>query len=366
MNGLKKISELDLLIKDGSERIPVIQEIGGGLFITGYLPITDFIDTGGINIYNTDGSLTSNRVLDLLTYYLSINTPTGEAVRFNPDKTIDLKSSIGVNGNSPTAGYGVNSFGSTAGVRGEGGFYGLLGLGSGAGVYGYSSAGTAGVFGTSTGIGLQVEASLNHAIHSNGRAYVEEYGLGAGMVDSALFQLNSTSKGFLPPRMTTAQINAISSPSEGLVVYNTDRDRLETYNGTYWKGESMLYTVQALTSSPTDSATIYFGNLPKAPTTTANISKVHIENSGVIRKANIYCYSGTAGTSENWSLYIRVNNTTDYLIETIGTATNERIFNNESLNIPVVAGDYFEIKAINPTWATNPATTIFGGNVVIE
>jgi hypothetical protein len=61
-----------------------------------------------------------------------------------------------------------------------------------------------------------------------------------------------------------------------------------------------------------------------------------------------------------------VNNTTDYLIETIGASASERIFNNESLNIPVVSGDYFEIKAINPTWVTNPLTTIFGGNVVIE
>jgi hypothetical protein len=166
--------------------------------------------------------------------------------------------------------------------------------------------------------------------------------------------------------LTTAQITAISSPVKGMQVFNGDRNRIETYNGTYWQGEPMLYTVQALTSSPVDAQTIYFGNLPKAPTTTVNISKIHIEQSGVIRRANVYCYSGTAGTAENWSLYIRVNNTTDYLIETIGASASERIFNNESLNIPVVAGDYFEIKAINPTWVTNPLTTIFGGNVVIE
>lgn len=80
----------------------------------------------------------------------------------------------------------------------------------------------------------------------------------------------------------------------------------------------------------------------------------------------IYCYAGTAGTAENWTANIRLNNTTDTLIETIGASTNERIFNNESLNIAVVAGDYIEIKMVNPLWATNPATAIFGGYIYIE
>ncbi len=125
-------------------------------------------------------------------------------------------------------------------------------------------------------------------------------------------------------------------------------------------------SVQALTSSPADAATIYFGNLPKAPVTTGGISKVYIPRSGVIKRAEIYCYSGTAGTNQAWSGYIRLNNTTDTLIATLSVATSERVFSNSSLNIAVVAGDYFEIKFINPTWATNPLTTIFGGYIYIE
>lgn len=125
-------------------------------------------------------------------------------------------------------------------------------------------------------------------------------------------------------------------------------------------------TVQALTSSPADAQTVYFGNLPKAPVTVAATSKVTIPKSGIIKRADIYCYSGTAGTAENWSLYVRVNNATDYLIATVGSATSERIFSNSSLSIPVSAGDYIEIKGVQPTWVTNPATTIYGGNVYVE
>lgn len=52
---------------------------------------------------------------------------------------------------------------------------------------------------------------------------------------SALLQVESTTKGFLPPRMTTAQILLISSPAEGLQVYNTDLKTICFYNGTAWQ-----------------------------------------------------------------------------------------------------------------------------------
>lgn len=127
-----------------------------------------------------------------------------------------------------------------------------------------------------------------------------------------------------------------------------------------------VINVQALTSSPTDAQTVYFGTLPKAPVTAAATSKVYIPKSGKIKRAEIYCYSGTAGTAESWSLYVRHNNTTDYLIATLAVSASERIFSNASLDITVSAGDYIEIKGVQPTWVTNPATTIYGGYIYIE
>lgn len=124
--------------------------------------------------------------------------------------------------------------------------------------------------------------------------------------------------------------------------------------------------VQALTSSPTDAQTVYFGKLPKAPVTTAAISKVYIRKAGTIKIAEIYCYSGTAGSAESWSLYIRKNNTTDYLIATLAVSASERVFSNTGLSIAVAAGDYIEIKGVQPTWGTNPLTTIYGGYIYIE
>jgi hypothetical protein len=51
---------------------------------------------------------------------------------------------------------------------------------------------------------------------------------------SALFQLESTSKGFLAPRMTQVQRDAINNPASGLMVYNTDTNQYNVYNGSIW------------------------------------------------------------------------------------------------------------------------------------
>jgi hypothetical protein len=65
---------------------------------------------------------------------------------------------------------------------------------------------------------------------------VGSLGIGTTTPDaSALLDVTSTTKGFLPPRMTTTQINAITSPAAGLVVYNTTLAVLCFYDGTGWK-----------------------------------------------------------------------------------------------------------------------------------
>jgi hypothetical protein len=52
--------------------------------------------------------------------------------------------------------------------------------------------------------------------------------------NSAMLDVQSINKGFLPPRMTTAQRDLISSPATGLTVYNTSKNCNETYNGASW------------------------------------------------------------------------------------------------------------------------------------
>jgi hypothetical protein len=51
---------------------------------------------------------------------------------------------------------------------------------------------------------------------------------------SAILDVYSTNKGFLPPRLTTAQRHAIVNPAAGLTIYNTTVNCLQWYNGLYW------------------------------------------------------------------------------------------------------------------------------------
>jgi hypothetical protein len=52
--------------------------------------------------------------------------------------------------------------------------------------------------------------------------------------NSAKVEISSTTQGFLPPRMTQAQRNALSSPVAGLQIYNTTLNKPNYYNGTEW------------------------------------------------------------------------------------------------------------------------------------
>ncbi|QDK37059.1 hypothetical protein [Bdellovibrio sp. NC01] len=59
-------------------------------------------------------------------------------------------------------------------------------------------------------------------------------GIGTTPNANALLDLSSTSKAFLPPRMTRAQRNAIPSPASGMMIFNTDDGTVDYYAGSAW------------------------------------------------------------------------------------------------------------------------------------
>jgi hypothetical protein len=52
---------------------------------------------------------------------------------------------------------------------------------------------------------------------------------------SSVFSLSSTTQGFLPPRMTGTQRDAIVSPSIGLTIYNLTANKLQVWDGSAWQ-----------------------------------------------------------------------------------------------------------------------------------
>ena len=77
------------------------------------------------------------------------------------------------------------------------------------------------------------QATTNIAFR-NDYSFVMTTGNTSTINASAKMQIDSTTKGFLPPRMTTTQKNAIASPATGLQVYDTTLNQMSYYNGTTW------------------------------------------------------------------------------------------------------------------------------------
>ena len=72
-------------------------------------------------------------------------------------------------------------------------------------------------------------------------AGAQNVGVGTATPDnSAMLDVNSSSKGMLLPRMTSLQRKAISNPATGLLVFDTDKGSLMFFDGASWR--AMAFT----------------------------------------------------------------------------------------------------------------------------
>jgi hypothetical protein len=112
----------------------------------------------------------------------------------------------------------------------------FLGLGSGKTYIDGWSDGTSKAQNYPLVIGSRVNNTGSNATNSTTAENGTPVVFGSDAYDSsALVQMNTTTRGFLPPRMTNAQRSAISSPAVGLMVYCTDTiEGLYVYKSTGW------------------------------------------------------------------------------------------------------------------------------------
>jgi hypothetical protein len=86
-----------------------------------------------------------------------------------------------------------------------------------------------------------------------------------GLSSSAILELESSSQGFLPPRMTTSQRQAINSPEKGLMVFDNDLNSLFTYNGTQWvSAEASANTWNVAGNTTINETTDFIGSVNAA------------------------------------------------------------------------------------------------------
>lgn len=125
------------------------------------------------------------------------------------------------------------------------------------------------------------------------------------------------------------------------------------------------FTAAGLTTV-VDATTYYLGMSVLVLIAAQGRSVVYVPKAGTIKVADVMSYASTAGTSEDWTWGIAINNGAPTPIQTLGVSANIRHWRNAALNIAVAAGDYIELVTTTPTWATNPATLNVSGSIYIE
>lgn len=223
------------------------------------------------NIYNSDGTLTGNRTISTGSYTLKIRTNDGDnqGIKFHRQTLSGLPVYYAISGvdvsDGSTTNYGLAFSNNGNGAILNGGQVLQFQVGGVTqGMFAFSTGnfllntttdsgykldvnGNTRISGTLTISGTVISNSYNAGtigLSNNGEGNIRlsfpnnelqlfantkiTTSTGTNNVPSAIFQIDSTTQGFLQPRMTAAQRTAISTPATGLQLYQTD-----TTEGSY-------------------------------------------------------------------------------------------------------------------------------------
>lgn len=143
--------------------------------------------------------------------------------------------------------------------------------------------------------------------------------VGAGSINaSAILGINSTTKGFLPPRMTGAQAEAISSPAEGLVVYSTDGSGVTITSEGFWYYDGAAWT--ALTGG--GASDVVQTHTSGATITVTNSVNVFYVNPASTLAALTITLPATASTNKEISIFFGGDVTSGTVVTSLTISPN--------------------------------------------
>lgn len=164
--------------------------------------------------------------------------------------------------------------------------------------------------------------------------------------------------------MASTKISALTTDS----AHDGQADYLPTYDASAVTNKKVLagrlggFPVLLYSGSmtPADATTYYIGSVIGGTTSSATTNRIYIHKSGKLVKARIFIVvAGTLATTETSTISFRLNDTTDTTISSaVNLSATPYTVVNSALTTAVAEDDYFCIKWVTPTWATNPTSVL--------
>jgi hypothetical protein len=126
-------------------------------------------------------------------------------------------------------------------------------------------------------------------------------GRGTEVSASAVLDVNSTTQGFLPPRMTIAQRSLIASPAQGLMIYCTNcgtKGEPQYYDGAAWLNFAGISSAKATPTVTPTIGTYTFSGSAQGPNESTNTGT---------GTSYTYSYVGTGSTTYTTSSTLPTN-----------------------------------------------------------
>lgn len=133
--------------------------------------------------------------------------------------------------------------------------------------------------------------------------------------------------------------------------------------------DTALYQIATNFGNPADGATYEWGCNAIRPFNSNLWQAVRcpIAKTGTVTAVYLDFYGTGLGSSETATISLRLNNSSDTtLSSTVAFSSGTPAVEATGLSISVTAGDFFTIKGVMPTFATDPANFLVTGTVVVE
>ncbi|SDS35905.1 hypothetical protein [Winogradskyella sediminis] len=166
--------------------------------------------------------------------------------------------------------------------------------------------------------------------------------------ESSILELQSTDKGLLLPRLTTAQRDGISSPAEGLTIYNTTTESLEVYelSSTSWKrlskeenGTPSLTMYRAMDGANLTTSS-NSTNFDQFPLDADDVTEIDSEYFEVVSNGKIKILkAGTYSINASWATRDLESGSVKYIFAVFKNGTRTGYMTRGVVNLPT--DDYF-------------------------